>query len=365
MSRTADRKVFLIMAGGTGGHIFPALAVARELQRRQHRVHWLGAVDGMEQKVVTENGIDLSLVRISGLRGKGKLAWLQAPARVLTAVWQAVRVVRQVQPDCVLGMGGFASGPGGLAAWLLRKPLVIHEQNAIAGMTNRLLSKVADHVLCAFPGVFKDKTEYRVTGNPLRHQFVSGDLPDRQNNLSDPSQPLHVLVLGGSLGAAAINQLVPEALSRIPSANVEVRHQCGQKKLAQAEAAYRATGVDCQPEPFINNMPEAYRWADIVICRAGAMTVAELSAVGVASILIPFPYAVDDHQTANAGYLASQHAAILVQESALTADWLADRLNEFIADRQPLAEMAGKAKTLAWPDATKVVADVCEEACNE
>ncbi len=365
MNVLADRKTFLIMAGGTGGHIFPALAVAQALLARRHQVYWLGAVNGMEQKLVPENDIDLSLIRISGLRGKGKLALLKAPVSVLLAVVQAIRVIRQVRPDCVLGMGGFASGPGGLAAWLLRKPLVIHEQNAIVGMTNKLLSKLATRVLCAFPGAFGQSVDHQVTGNPLRERFLSGELATDERQATGSSKPLNLLVLGGSLGAMAINQLVPAALSRLDGADFRVRHQCGQKNLAQTEAAYRASGVTCQPEPFIEAMPEAYRWADLVICRAGAMTVAELSAMGVASILIPFPYAVDDHQSANANYLAAKNAAILVQESTLTADWLASRLKSLIVNRHALAEMGKRAKELAWPGATAVVADVCEEACND
>jgi len=356
-------KQFLVMAGGTGGHVFPALATARRLEAAGHRVHWLGARAGMEEELVRAAGIPLSLIAVKGLRGKGRLAMLVAPFRLLRALWQALTVVRRVRPDCVVGMGGFVTGPGGLAAWLLRRPLVIHEQNAIAGLTNRILARLAETVMEAFPGSFGSGVVTRCTGNPVRDDVVS--IPDPAQRLQGREGPVRLLVLGGSLGALALNQCVPAALERLDGAvRPQVLHQCGRRHLEVTRAAYENAGVDGQVEPFIEDMREAYEWADLVVCRAGALTVAELCAAGLGAILVPFPHAVDDHQTHNAAYMVDGDAAVLVPQSQMTPETLAEVLEPLCADRQRLEYMAGAARKLARPDATERVVNYCLEAAH-
>ncbi|MFO7530308.1 MAG: undecaprenyldiphospho-muramoylpentapeptide beta-N-acetylglucosaminyltransferase [Marinobacter sp.] len=354
---------FLIMAGGTGGHVFPALATARALEARGHEVYWLGAAGGMEQRLIGETDIRLSLIHISGLRGKGKLALLLAPFRLMRALGEAFTVVRQIRPDCVVGMGGFVTGPGGLAAWLTRTPLVIHEQNAIAGMTNRILVRCADTVLEAFPGSFGADVVTRCTGNPVREDLAS--LPEPETRMAGRSGQLRVLVVGGSLGARVFNQQLPEALALIPEAErPEVRHQCGEKNLDEAKTAYEAQGVTASIEPFIRDMAEAYSWADVVICRSGALTVSELCAAGIGAVLVPFPHAVDDHQTANAKQMVDAKAAVLIPQPKLTPAVLAETLQDLAKDRTRVMNMAKAARTLARPDATERVVNYCLEAAN-
>jgi len=353
----------LIMAGGTGGHVYPALAVAARLTEGGRRVDWLGTEAGLEGRVVPSHGIPLHRLAITGLRGKGPAAWLTAPFRLLTAVAQAWRVLASVRPDAVLGMGGFVSGPGGVAAWLQGRPLVIHEQNAIPGLTNRLLARVATVVLEAFPGSFPARVRARHTGNPVRAALAGVAAPE--SRLADRIGALRLLVLGGSQGARALNEAVPAALAALPEPGaVTVWHQAGPGQLEAARAAYARAGVRGRVEGFIEDMAEAYAWADLALCRAGAMTLAELSAVGLGAILVPFPYAVDDHQTHNARYLAERGGAILIPQPELAPERLAQWLAELAADRPRVLAMARAARTLAMPDAAHRVARLCLEVAN-
>ncbi len=356
-----DIRPVLIMAGGTGGHVFPALAVADELRLRGVPVIWLGTRAGIEARLVPAAGYPIEWLSIHGLRGKGSAAWLLAPLRLLQACWQAFRVIRACQPAAVLGMGGFASGPGGLVAWLTRRPLLIHEQNAIAGLTNRILGRLAGVVMQAFPGAFG--AQALTVGNPVRQSICA--LPQPAQRLAAHDGALRVLVVGGSLGAARLNALVPQALSMLPvDARPQVWHQTGERNLPETGAHYRQYAVEARVEAFIDDMAAAYDWADLVICRAGAMTVFELAAAGVASILVPYPHAVDDHQTANAGYLVQAGAALLKQQAELDAEWLADTLRELAAHRGRLLQMASAARQRALPDAASRIAEVCLQTCQ-
>lgn len=349
-------KSVIMMAGGTGGHVFPALAVARDLRGRGHAVTWMGTAEGLEARVVPPQQFELDLIRVQGVRSSGLRRLLAAPFVIGRAMWQALGVLRRRRPALVVGMGGFVTGPGGVMARLLGVPLVIHEQNAAPGLTNRWLARIATRVLAAFPGAFPSPDA--VTGNPVRAEIVA--VPPPAERFEGRTGPLRVLVMGGSLGAQALNERVPEALALLPRPLVpEVRHQAGRGKAESARAAYDAAGVDAIVGEFIEDVAEALGWADLVICRAGALTVSELAAVGVASVLVPYPYAVDDHQSANARVLSDAGAAVLMQQRDLTAqslaDWLAGR------DRNDLQAMAERARACAVPDATDRVADICEE----
>ncbi|MCK7543869.1 undecaprenyldiphospho-muramoylpentapeptide beta-N-acetylglucosaminyltransferase [Marinobacter bryozoorum] len=356
-------KRFLVMAGGTGGHVFPALATARKLQDKGHEVHWLGSAGGMEERLIGETDIPLSTISVSGLRGKGPLALVLAPFRLARALWQALRVVMRVKPDCVIGMGGFVTGPGGMAAWLTRRPLLVHEQNAIAGMTNRILARFAETVMEAFPGSFGPAAITRCTGNPVRADVA--ELPEPDQRMGDREAPRRLLVLGGSLGATAINEKVPAAIALLPEAlRPEIRHQCGERNHETALAAYGEAGLNASVEPFIKDMAEAYGWADLVICRAGALTISELCAAGVGALLVPFPHAVDDHQTRNADYMVKAGAALLMPQHKLTETLLADTLADLLTKPQRLVDMARAARTLARPDATERVVNYCLEAAD-
>tara|TARA_R110002111_G_scaffold244777_1_gene307060 strand:+ start:9973 stop:11079 length:1107 start_codon:yes stop_codon:yes gene_type:complete len=365
-----EPRRFLMMAGGTGGHVFPALATARALEAKGHELHWLGAMGGMEERLIADTGIPLSLIHISGLRGKGKLALIMAPFRLMRALGEAFTIMRRIRPDCVVGMGGFVTGPGGLAAWLTRTPLVIHEQNAIAGMTNRILVRFSKTVLEAFPGSFGKDVITRCTGNPVREDLATLPAPEqrlaeRLCERGEQSTPLRILVVGGSLGAQVFNQQLPEALATLPEQErPHVRHQCGEKHLEAARASYKQYGVDADVEPFIKDMAEAYSWADIVLCRAGALTVSELCAAGIGALLVPFPHAVDDHQTKNGQQMVNAGAAVLIPQSQLTPAILAETLGDLANNRARVMDMAKAARTLARPDATERVVNYCLEAAN-
>jgi len=353
----------LIMAGGTGGHVFPALAVAEELVARGVAVSWLGTRRGLEARVVPAAGYPLETMRVSGLRGKGALRLLLAPFMLLVALLQALVILLRLRPRAVLGMGGFASGPGGVIAWLLRRPLLIHEQNSVAGMTNRWLAPLAHTVMEAFPGSLPAKYRPLHTGNPVRREITR--LPDPVERLAKRQGALRVLVVGGSLGAHALNTAVPAAMTRLSSGKtVSVRHQTGAADLEAVTQAYAAAGVDAQVSAFIDDMAAAYAWADLVICRAGALTVAELAVAGVAAILVPFPHATDDHQTGNARFLADAGAAILVPQQTLDPERLGLLLEDFAARREVLLEMAGRARALALPQAARRVAELCLQAAG-
>lgn len=351
----------LIMAGGTGGHVFPALAVASRLMEGGAAVQWLGTRRGIEADLVPKAGIPLNFLEIGGLRGKGLKTWLTMPWHLSRAVLQAAGVIRRFEPDAVLGLGGFASGPGGLAARVLGKPVVIHEQNAVAGTTNRWLGKMARRRLEAFPGSLQ-KAE-RV-GNPVRKEIA--ELPEPALRWQDRTGPLRVLVLGGSLGALKLNQLLPEALAGMdPARRPEIRHQAGVKHLDMTVENYQERSVNARVSAFIDDMAEAYGWADLVVCRAGALTVSEVTAAGVAALFVPFPFAIDDHQTKNAQWLVDNQAAVLKQERDLDGEVLRRELQELLTSRDRLLEMAGNARKLAKPDSADRVAQVCLEVAND
>jgi UDP-N-acetylglucosamine--N-acetylmuramyl-(pentapeptide) pyrophosphoryl-undecaprenol N-acetylglucosamine transferase len=357
-------KTILIMAGGTGGHIYPALAVADQLKEKGFELFWLGTNKGMEARVVPDHGYPLLKINVSGVRGNGILRLLFTPFMLLIALTQALMIMVKVKPVAVLGMGGFASGPGGIAAWLMRIPLLIHEQNAIAGLTNKLLAPFAVSIMSAFPGAFKDSKKLKITGNPVRKEITNVPEPE-QRFKNRNTKILKILVLGGSLGAKKLNQVIPQTLSTFGDEyQFEIKHQCGERHLPDTEAAYEQCGVNAEVMPFINDMNEVYQWADVVICRAGALTIAELAAVGIGSILIPFPYAVDDHQTENAKYLSNDGAAILIQEAQLNIDKLKEVLLKFYTVPDQVLQMAHKARLLAKPSATEDVANLCLEAIH-
>lgn len=343
-------KRIVIMAGGTGGHVFPALAVAQHLAEHGWQVSWIGTRQGMESRVIPENNIAIDWLTVNGLRGKGTLALFKMPWMLIKSCLEARKILQQRKPDVVLGMGGFVAGPGGLMARLMGIPLLIHEQNRIPGTTNRILARVATKVLQAFPDSFSASTQAIFTGNPLRKEFMQAAIRKKQTQ----SDLLHVLVMGGSLGAQRLNEVVPEALAL--QANVEVWHQTGDAMLQQVTQSYVDSSVPARVVAFIDDVVVAYAWADLLICRAGAMTVSELSAMGVPSILVPYPYAIDDHQTANAQYLVKAGAGIMIPQSGLSVDVLTKNIKQVIAR---LDEMAIAARQCAKLDATGSVAEQC------
>jgi len=356
VTEAARVRTILIMAGGTGGHVFPALAVGEHMRQAGWRVVWLGSKSGMEATLVPKYGFDVQFIRISGLRGKGLLRMVVLPLDLLVAFWQSARVIFRVRPDVILGMGGYVSFPGGMMAALLNRPLVLHEQNSIAGLANRVLALVADRILAGFPGVLK---RARWVGNPVREAITQ--IPEPGLRFAGRTGPLRVLVVGGSLGAQALNSVVPESLGLLSqSQRPEVTHQSGAKHLETLQANYHRVGVSARTVPFIDDMAMHYAQADLVICRAGALTVSELAAAGVASILVPFPFAVDDHQTHNARFLADAGAAVVVPQRELSARRLADLLLGLT--RETLLEMGKRARRLAKPGATASVAQACVEA---
>ena len=356
---TGQQRI-MIMAGGTGGHVFPALAVAEQLRNSGVEVIWLGTQRGIESRVVPDAGIELTTIPISGLRGKGILGWVLAPFRISYAIMMAVRLIIKWHPQAMLGMGGFVTGPGGIAGWLLRKPVLIHEQNAIAGMTNRILARFSRVVMEAFPGAFSASYCARQTGNPVRADIMNIAEPNAR--FAQREGALRVLIIGGSLGASILNKTVPVAVKELASTDVEIWHQTGKHELEETQQRYAVTKVEAKVTAFIDDMSEAYQWADLVICRAGALTVTELSSVGVASILIPFPHAVDDHQTANARFLEHAGAAMLIQQERFNAQWLAERLTEFVNRRERLLAMAQAARSQARNNATNDVSQLCMQA---
>jgi UDP-N-acetylglucosamine--N-acetylmuramyl-(pentapeptide) pyrophosphoryl-undecaprenol N-acetylglucosamine transferase len=350
----------LIMAGGTGGHVYPALAVAHSLQGHARDVVWLGTHRGLESRVVPAAGIDIEWISIKGLRRKGALAIIIAPLQIGWALLQSLAVILRRRPAAVLGMGGFVSGPGGVAAWLTRRPLVIHEQNAAAGMTNRLLARLARVVLQAFPGSFNSGVDVETVGNPVREDIAAVAPPHERYAARQGA--LRVLVLGGSQGALALNRNVPAALALLdPEVRPIVRHQCGERTLDIAKRAYDEHNVDVELLPFIEDMAGAYAWADLVICRAGALTIAELCAVGVPALLVPYPAAVDDHQTANARPMADAGAGLIIPEAELTPQCLADLLREWLQSRAELQQRAVKARSLSVPDSLDRITQICLE----
>jgi UDP-N-acetylglucosamine--N-acetylmuramyl-(pentapeptide) pyrophosphoryl-undecaprenol N-acetylglucosamine transferase len=347
----------LIMAGGTGGHIFPGLAVAECLRAQGVPVVWLGAVGGMESQVVPAHAIELHSVAVGGLRGKGWRTRALAPLMLLRALFASITILQKIKPRSVLSMGGYVAGPGGLAAWLLRRPLLVHEQNRVAGFTNRRLAGMARRVLTGFADALPN-AEW--VGNPVRASIAS--LADPAQRIGTRSDTPRLLVLGGSLGARALNLAVPQALAQLPMADrPQVLHQCGSRGLDEARDAYAKAGVDAQVVAFIDDMAGSYAWADLAVCRAGALTLAELTAAGLGALLVPYPHAVDDHQTHNAEALVAVGAAELIQERDLDAQQLAQRLATLLHDRARVTAMAVAARSLAKPDAAQVIARACME----
>ncbi len=356
-----SRRTLLVMAGGTGGHVMPALAVAEDLRGESWRVVWLGTRAGMEANLAVAKGFDMAWVKVAGVRGKGLLSSLLLPFNLLVAFWQAARAIVRERPDVALGMGGYVSFPGGMMAVLLNTPLVIHEQNAIAGLTNRILARFADRVLLGLPVAARDSHLAKRgvwVGNPVRPEIAA--LPAPEVRLSGREGPLHLLVIGGSLGAAALNEMIPQALQRLPAAQrPRVRHQSGARHLAALMKNYAQAGVAAEPLAFIDDMAAAYAWADVVICRGGALTVAEIAAAGLPALFVPFPFAVDDHQSANAAFLANQDAGWLMQQRDMNPEKLAAWFAGLT--RTELLARAVKARGLAKPDATARVAAVMKE----
>lgn len=352
-------KRVLIVAGGTGGHIFPALAVAKQLRQRGMNIHWLGTRIGMESKLVPAE-FPISYISIDKLRGNRWTAKLLAPIRISIALCQSLWIIWRFKPNLVLGMGGFASGPAGLAAWILRKPLIIHEQNSVAGLTNRILAKFARKILCAFPNAFAKDVDVEVVGNPVREEICEISAPEfrLQNRTGD----LRLLVLGGSQGARAINFLVLQTLQHFNQFNqLDVWHQCGSLDFDEVQERYSQLPVKAKVTAFIDDVAAAYAWADLVICRAGALTVSELAAVGLASILVPYPYCKDDHQFFNANYLVEQNAAYIFRQKEFSMQRLSDTLHLLLNQRDKLEQMSYQARKLARPKAAQYVADICCE----
>ena len=350
------QKPILVMAGGTGGHVFPALAVAECLRAQGEQIVWLGTRAGIEARVVPAANFAIEWLNVQGLRGKGAAALLMAPFRLMRACWQALGILRRTRPKAVLGMGGFASGPGGLMAWLMDIPLFLHEQNSVVGLTNRILNRLASGVYVAFPQAQENMKDAECIGNPVREGFKN--LPQPATRLqARMNEPLHLLVIGGSLGAAALNSMLPRAIACLDNDQRPlVRHQCGEKHLATCREHYADNGVEAEVVSFIDDMAAAYCWADLVVCRAGALTISELSAVGCASLLVPFPYAVDNHQLHNARYLEQLDAAQVLPESGLNAEDLALKFKFFQQNRARLVEMAVNARAGFKADASERLA---------
>lgn len=352
-----NRGTVMMMAGGTGGHVFPALAVAAELQNRGFAIQWLGSEQGIENRLIPEAGLTLNRVAVTGLRGGGVMRRIKGPLMLLKTIWAARKIFKQVSPVLAVGFGGYASGPGGIAARLSGVPLVLHEQNARPGLTNRVLSKIAQKVLQGFPGALPNAT---TVGNPVRKIIAELAAPDVR--MANRQGPLRVLVIGGSQGALALNTALPMALAKWSNANdieLDIRHQSGRGRTEEVAAAYADTALNVSIEEFIDSMNDAYDWADMLICRAGASTVCEVAAAGVAAVFVPLPTAVDDHQRLNACWLAAEKAARLLPQAQLNKEGL-DIALEGLTQRQNLIEMASKARAMALPESAKMVADVCE-----
>jgi UDP-N-acetylglucosamine--N-acetylmuramyl-(pentapeptide) pyrophosphoryl-undecaprenol N-acetylglucosamine transferase len=365
MTDNAAAPRIMIMAGGTGGHVFPALAVAKNLAEQGWQVRWLGTADRMEARLVPQHGFDIDFIDIQGVRGNGLLRKLVAPFKIIRSIMQAREVINEFKPQVVLGMGGFASGPGGVAARLMGIPLVLHEQNAIPGMTNKLLARIATKVLCAFPNTFDAKlASAQVVGNPVRQELaeLGGIAKQAQHD------GLKVLVVGGSLGAKVLNDVMPKVVAHLSrSLSITVWHQVGKNNLTQTKASYQQVGQDINVNvaEFIDDMEAAYRWADVVVCRAGALTVSELAAVGLPSILVPYPHAVDDHQTVNAAILVDAGAGFLLPQAILDSDNLSEKLGLFAQNRDVLVQMGKQARSVAVLDATSRVAGICAELARK
>jgi len=362
-SHEVKRPTLLVMAGGTGGHIFPGIAVAEALVQQGWKIHWLGTAERMEAEIVPKNGYPISFINIAGIRNKNWQTWLKTPFKILQSIWQSVRILREVKPDVVLGMGGYASAPGGVAAWLLGIPLVLHEQNAVVGMSNRFLSHIASKTLSAFPGAFSKRVTAEVVGNPLRSDIVAikNVIPEQ------PATSKKVLVVGGSLGAKILNDVVPQAMKQIKVQSIDVWHQTGGGNEQAVLKSYQDYGLPeekVKVTEFIEDMAAAYQWADVVICRSGALTVSELAMAAKPAIFVPLPHAVDDHQTKNAMYLVDCGAAKLIAQKEFNGTTLGQMLNSLFISDKVVQQMSKAAHNAAHADATKRVAAVCIEAAQ-
>ncbi|MBV1919341.1 MAG: undecaprenyldiphospho-muramoylpentapeptide beta-N-acetylglucosaminyltransferase [Pseudomonadales bacterium] len=358
---TTSVQRVLVMAGGTGGHIFPAIAAARAFQAQGIEVKWLGTEKGLESKIVPDHDLDIFYLDVAGVRGQGLKRLMLAPFKIAASVIRVVGIIRQYKPDLVLGMGGFVTGPGGVGAWLSRTPLFIHEQNAIAGFTNKVLAKFATKVFQAFPSAFVESDKVQTTGNPVRQEIVALAAPEERFSIR-VNEPLHLLVLGGSQGAVALNETVPKAVQLELKGVFQIRHQAGRNNVDNTKAIYAKCGVEAKVSAFIDDMADAYAWADMVICRSGALTVSEVASAGVAALFVPYPYAVDDHQTKNAEYLVEQGAAKVMQQTSLTVPALTELLKNEFSDRTTLLAMAIAARSVAKNDATLEVVNGCLES---
>ncbi|GMQ91290.1 MAG: undecaprenyldiphospho-muramoylpentapeptide beta-N-acetylglucosaminyltransferase [Gammaproteobacteria bacterium] len=353
----------MIMAGGTGGHVFPGLAVAKELRHRGAEVFWLGTRKGLEARTVPVAGFDIEWISIQGLRGKGVLGWLLMPWRLLRALMQSLKIIRRRRPSVVVSFGGFVAGPGALMARLLRRPLIVHEQNAIPGLTNKILSFFADKVLCGFPGAFGNQSGAIHVGNPVRDEIIQ--LHKKTGHLFDGKRKMRLLIIGGSLGAKVFNETVPLALRSIDeSCRPEIWHQSGRGNEQDTRDRYEPRRADVKVTEFIDDIAQAYKWADVVLCRAGAMTVSELAVAGRPAILVPYPYAVDDHQTANAHYLSDRDGAILIAQKEFTPERLQDLLQTLQANPKLVRQMAKRSRSCGVTDATETVSQYCLEVCH-
>lgn len=353
-------KTLMVMAGGTGGHVYPAIAVADHLKGLGWHIVWLCTQGGMENRLIENKGYDKAMITMQGVRGKGLLGWVLLPVKLAKAFSQSIKALKQHRPNVVLGMGGFAAFPGGLMAKMLGKPLVIHEQNSVAGLTNKVLAKFATRVLAAFPAAFGDKA--MLVGNPVREEITALATPERR--FLNRTGPLRLLVVGGSLGAQALNKVIPQALAQLPvESRPQVVHQAGVKHIEVLKSNYEKAGVAVDARAFIEDMAGMYAWADFVICRSGALTVAEVSALGLGALMVPFPFAVDDHQTTNAAYLAEAGAAIVLQQNALSVDELVNIIGKL--DREQCLAMAKRARALGKPEATAKVAEICMQVASQ
>lgn len=365
--KPSKNKTVLIMAGGTGGHVYPGLAVAHTLYLRGYDIAWLGSVGGMEKELVATQSATMNIpiayhdIAISGVRGKSKITLIAAPIKIAKAISSAKKIIRAVSPCLVIGMGGFVAGPGAFAAWRLKLPVIVHEQNAVAGTTNKLTRLFATKVLCAFPHVFNDA---QVVGNPVRSDIEQIEPPEKR--MTNRDGPIRILVLGGSRGAQFINALIPAAIAKVGSASaLHIAHQAGKDKFEQTQKNYQQHNITADVVPFINDMADALAWADIAICRAGALTVSELTAAGVGAIFIPYPYAIGDHQTKNAEFMVANHAAVVHQQAALSPEIFAVQLNALLSNKEQILTMASNAKKAHVPHCAQTFATICEGVIND
>jgi len=355
------KRVVLILAGGTGGHVFPALALAQSLQKQGYNVHWLGTQQGMEAQITTKNNIAFHVIKINGIRGKGKLSLFVAPFKILRAIWQSIKIMRKVKPNCTIGFGGYVSGPSGIASWIMRIPLVIHEQNAVLGTTNRLLARFAQKHCEGFAGAFPKSSKVIHTGNPVRESLLN--LPDKEP-LAE--REIRILILGGSLGAAPINQVMPKVFAKLDTKELlHIVHQAGKGNEESTTNAYKELKVNTHVVDFIHDMPSAYSWADLVICRAGALTIAELAASGTGAILIPLPHAIDDHQMRNAEFVAQRKAGVVLKQTKDLEDKITSCLYQLLNKPKRMVQMGYNAKKTAQTNATNLVIEAMQEVQND